>query len=159
MSKSLRTFFCSSNGEEYSCSRFSRSFMLLFNNVPRIAIFLQGKRNIKPFKQYAKWSEKYQFHVFTTMSLLYGMLKDRVAMETYIKLSGKYSNHWNNPILRRVNAWGTGHFDKFYLALYSTWIFSFLLLTLILSFYYYFHLWDLTIASIQNYDFMINNLV
>lgn len=124
-----------------------------------IAIFLQGKRNIKPFKQYAKWSEKYQFHVFTTMSLLYGMLKDRVAMETYIKLSGKYSNHWNNPILRRVNAWGTGHFDKFYLALYSTWIFSFLLLTLILSFYYYFHLWDLTIASIQNYDFMINNLV
>ncbi|MEO0015437.1 MAG: putative FAD-dependent oxidoreductase LodB [Cyanobacteriota bacterium] len=95
-----------------------------------IAIFLQGKRNIKPFKQYAKWSEKYQFHVFTTMSLLYGMLKDRVAMETYIKLSGKYSNHWNNPILRRVNAWGTGHFDKFYLALYSTWIFSFLLITI-----------------------------
>lgn len=95
-----------------------------------IAEFLQSQRNLKPFQQYERWSKKYQFHVFTTMSLLYEMLKDRVAMEIYIKLSGKYSNHWNNPILRRVNAWGTGHFDKFYLALYSTWLFSFFLITL-----------------------------
>ena len=64
------------------------------------------------------YSSKQAVGMFTTISLLYKMLKDRVAMETYIKLSGKYSNHWNNPILRRVNAWGTGHFDKFHWALY-----------------------------------------
>jgi FAD-dependent halogenase len=95
-----------------------------------ITLFLQGEREIKPFKQYEQWSKKYQFHVFTTMSLLYKMLKNRVAMETYIKLSGKYSNHWNNPILRRVNAWGTGHFDKFHWALYSTWLFSMFLIVI-----------------------------
>jgi FAD-dependent halogenase len=93
-----------------------------------IANFLQSNRNLKSLKRYEQWGKKYQFHVFGTMSILYKMLKDRFAMETYIKLSGKYSNHWNNPILRRVNAWGTGHFDKFYLALYSTWLFSALLI-------------------------------
>ncbi len=95
-----------------------------------INLFLQGEREIKPFKQYEQWSKKYQFHVFTTMNLLYKMLKNRVAMETYIKLSGKYSNHWNNPILRRVNAWGTGHFDKFHWTLYSTWLFSMFLIVI-----------------------------
>jgi hypothetical protein len=93
-----------------------------------IAAFLQCQRDFKPLKRYEQWGKKYQFHVFGTINILYKMLKDRVAMETYIKLSGKYGNHWDNPILRRVNAWGTGHFDKFYWALYSTWLFSALLI-------------------------------
>lgn len=93
-----------------------------------INVFLKGNRNMKPFKQYEKWSQKYQFHVFNTMGILYKMMKYRVAVETYVKLTGKYSNHWDNPILRRLAAWGSGYFDDFYWAVYCSWAVSSLLI-------------------------------
>ncbi len=96
--------------------------------VDAIDRFLQSNRNMKFLKRYEQWSKKYQFHLFTTMGILYKMLKYRVAVETYVKLTGKYSNHWDNSILRRLNAWGTGHFNRFYWVLYGSWVFSALLI-------------------------------
>ncbi|GEM_PF-2219786 len=92
-----------------------------------INTFLKSNRNMKPFKQYEKWSKKYNFHVSKSMGILYKMMKYRLAVETVIKLTGKYGNHWNNPILRRLNAWGLGNYDQFHWVLYCTWAFNFLL--------------------------------
>jgi flavin-dependent dehydrogenase len=90
--------------------------------------FLKNNRSMKFFQRYERWSQKYQFHVFTTMRLIYKMLQHRVAIEGYVKLTGKYSNHWDNPILRRLAMWGNGYFDEYHSLLYSAWAFSGLLI-------------------------------
>lgn len=90
--------------------------------------FLQNNRNMNSFQHYEKWSRRYQFHVFTTMGIVYKMLKYQISIGSYVKLTGKYSNHWDNPLLRRLTAWGTGYFDQLHWALYCSWAVSALLI-------------------------------
>ncbi|MCC5602120.1 hypothetical protein [Nostoc favosum] len=81
---------------------------------------------MKPFQDYEKWGRKEHFYVATTMSLLYKMLKYRVSIQTFIKLSGKYGNNWNNPFLRRILVWNNGYYDKFSWLVKSGWVISYL---------------------------------
>ncbi len=90
--------------------------------------FLQNNRSMKFFEHYEQWSQKYQFHVFTTMRFIYKMLKHQVAIGAYVKLTGKYSNHWDNLILRRLAMWGNGYFDQYHGFVYLSWAVSALLL-------------------------------
>jgi FAD-dependent halogenase len=87
--------------------------------------FLQGGRSIAPLNHYEHWSRDYQFHIFTTMGLLYKMLRYRVAMEGWINLTGKGKNNWDSPLERRLLAWISGHFDKFHWVLYGAWFLCF----------------------------------
>ncbi|MGH7998641.1 MAG: NAD(P)/FAD-dependent oxidoreductase [Brasilonema sp.] len=107
---------------------FSSGVHVAFNTADKAAEaihgFLQGNRNMQPFMRYEKWSRNYQFHIFTTMSLLYKMLKYRVAIEGWIRLTGK--GNWDSPIERRLLTWLSGYFDKFYWALYGAWCLCFL---------------------------------
>ncbi|PMB53683.1 hypothetical protein CEN39_03060 [Fischerella thermalis CCMEE 5201] len=90
--------------------------------------FLKNNRDRKSLQQYEKWSQKEHFHVSTTMALMYKMLKYRISMQLLIKLTGKYSNHWDNLLLRRLVAWGSGYYEEFHWTLYCSWLFCFLLI-------------------------------
>lgn len=95
-----------------------------------IADFLKDNRSLKSLQRYEKWSKNYQFHVFTTMRLIYKMLKHRVSVEGYIKLTGKYGGHFDNPLLRRLAMWGNGYFDQYRWAVYLSWAASSILIKL-----------------------------
>ena len=92
--------------------------------------FLKGNRNMKPFKHYEQWSKSYQFYVFKTIGTLYDLLKHRIAIETMIKFTGKYSNHLDNFFLRRWTAWIAGDFERHRWIIYWTWIINYLMVTI-----------------------------
>ena len=105
---------------------FSSGVHIAFDSADKAADaidnFLKGNRNIKPFKRYERWSKSYQFHVFKTIGTLYQLLKYRIAIETIIKLIGKYSNHLDTPLLRRWSAWIAGDFNRHHWMIYCTWV-------------------------------------
>ncbi|MCP6761467.1 MAG: tryptophan 7-halogenase [Fischerella sp. CENA71] len=111
---------------------FSSGVHLAFRSAEKAADaidgFLKNNWDRKFLQHYQKWSQKEHFHVSTTMGLMYKMLKYRVSMEILVKLTGKYSNHWNNPLLRRLVAWGSGYYEEFHLVLYCSWVFCILLI-------------------------------
>lgn len=93
--------------------------------------FLRHNRDIKFMLKYETWSKGYQFRVFTTMSMIYRLLQHKTSTEAYVKLTGKYGNHWNNPFLSRLAAWGTGYgYDKYNWVVYISWIVGTLLIWL-----------------------------
>ncbi len=92
--------------------------------------FLKSNRNLKSFKKFEKWSQKEQFLVATTMRLQYQSLKYQFTVETSLKLSGRYSNDWDNPFLRRLLMWGNGYFEKYLWAVYISWTVTILLITM-----------------------------
>jgi flavin-dependent dehydrogenase len=81
--------------------------------------FLQGDRDMKPFKQYESWGKKYQFHLFTTVGYFYKMMRYRFAVDWFVRLTGKYIG--NNFVRRRLVSWISGYFEQYYWALYVGW--------------------------------------
>ena len=104
---------------------FSSGVHIAFHSAEKAAdaidAFLKDKRNMQPFKSYEQWSKDYQFHVFKTIATLYGLLKYRLAIETMIKFTGKYSNYLDNPFMRHWSAWVAGDFDRHRWMVYITW--------------------------------------
>ncbi len=113
---------------------FSSGVHIAFDSADKAAdaidTFLKGNRNIEPFKRYERWSKSYQFHVFKTIATLYQLLKYRIAIETIIKLIGKYSNHLDTPPLRRWSAWVAGDFDRHRWMIYCSWVINFFLFSI-----------------------------
>jgi flavin-dependent dehydrogenase len=113
---------------------FSSGVHIAFESAEKAAdaidTFLKNKRHMKPFKDYEKWNKKEQFHVSTTMGMQYKLIKYQFATRMSINFCGKYSNHWDNPFLRRLVMWSNGYFEHFLWALYITWAFSTLLITI-----------------------------
>ncbi len=86
-----------------------------------VANHLAGGRDRGAFDRYAQWAKGYADHVFTHMGIIYRLLKSKRAIKLAVNLTGKYANNWDTPILRRVNAFSTGHFDDFHATLYLVW--------------------------------------
>jgi flavin-dependent dehydrogenase len=105
---------------------FSSGVHIAFDSADKaadaIGKFLEGDRDLQPLRRYEKWSKRYQFHVFQTIATLYGLLKYRVAIESMIEFTGKYSNHLDNPPMRRWTAWIAGDFGRHYWMIYITWV-------------------------------------
>jgi len=86
--------------------------------------------SLQPLKAYENWCKKYQFHVFITMRLFYGMMKYQFAMQTFINAINHSLKTKPNRLERGFIAWVLGNFDRYRWSLYAMWIVFFILITI-----------------------------
>jgi len=86
-----------------------------------IESFLSQGRDLGVLKAYEKYCFDYYNMVRRSIMILYRLLPHRFAMEAFVNGTGKRSNNWDNVLLRRVNAWGTGQFNRYHWAQYLFW--------------------------------------
>lgn len=72
--------------------------------------FLKGNRDMTPFKQYEKWSQKYRFDLFKMIGSFYELFKYRFAAETFVRIGA--STRETSQFRRNIVSWMGGAFEE-----------------------------------------------
>lgn len=74
--------------------------------------------------RYERWLGVHRTRVQATVRRLYRLMRYRASIGAFLAVTGRFGPHWDNPYLRRVNAWGLGNFDRYGWWMRGAWLFS-----------------------------------